>query len=93
MVASLIAELESFGVLDTVDGQLALQLARQVTATGATGVSSLSKEFRAVRADALAQGRRPEPDAQPAEPAEVDEVEEARRRRDAKTRAAAAAGS
>jgi hypothetical protein len=48
-------ELDEAGVLDTVAGHLALQLAAQVCASRDTGSAkaAASKEFRAVMADAL----------------------------------------
>lgn len=88
--ASVTRELTAAGVLETVEGQLAVQLARQMSAAGATGISGLSKEFRAVRAEALAQAKTPAA-GQGAAPADEpeDEVEKARRRRDEAREAAA----
>lgn len=63
--------------LDTVAGQLALELAAQVTAAGATGIAGLSKELRTVMDEALAG-------AKPKGPVIKDQVAEARKKRDAK---------
>lgn len=83
------AELEGAGRLECFNGQLALQLARKMSAVDATGVASLSKELRTVMDAALA-GANPAPADEPAEAApEVDEVQKARRRRDDIARAAA----
>lgn len=78
LVAELRRDLEEAGRLDTFAGQLAIELARKVSAVEATGVSGLSKELRVVRAEALAGA---EPVESAAEP-EEDEVEKARRRRE-----------
>ena len=83
LVASLRKELEDAGVLDTFGGQLALSLARKVSAVDATGVSGLSKELRNARAEALAGGTSA---AEPAEPSDPDD--ELRNKRDAKRQAA-----
>lgn len=80
LVVQLRGELEQAGRLDTVAGQLALALALQVTAAGATGIAGLSKELRTVRAEALAGT----PAAAPVTAEDEDEVERARRRREEK---------
>ena len=76
-------ELDEERALDTVLGQLTLQLAARVANATATesGFSTLVKEFRATRAEALGKTS---PEADP-----LDEVKE---RREAKARAAASAG-
>jgi hypothetical protein len=87
LVDSVHNELAEAGVADTFAGQLALQLARKMSAVDATGVAALSKELRLVMIEALADGKPSEP-----APEEVDdEVALARKAREAK--AAAAAGS
>ncbi|MGZ6788371.1 MAG: hypothetical protein ACXVGQ_00305 [Mycobacteriaceae bacterium] len=85
MVASVRRDLEGAGRLDTFAGQLALSLAKQVSRSDATGVSSLSKELRQVMSEALA-GAAPVPGAAESVPDEVDQMKE---RREAKARAAA----
>lgn len=84
LVASVEDELVSAGVLDTYPGQLAVELAKQMTASGVTGIASLSKELRTVMAAALA-GVTPAA----AESDDVDEVAKARKARESKARAAA----
>jgi hypothetical protein len=90
LVAAVRSELEETGRLETVAGQLALQLARKLVAVDASGVSGLSKELRAVRAEAL-DGvvlKQPESADEP-RPAEVDdEVTRARRQREEARQAA-----
>ena len=82
-------ELEKVGVVDTVDGQLALELARRLGSPDQTGLSTLSKEFRSVLAAAL--GGSTEPDGAAAEPvAEPDD--EVTRARIARAQAREAAG-
>lgn len=54
LVRSVRKELEDADRVDTFSGQLAIQLAKQVTAAGATGIASLSKELRLVMSEALA---------------------------------------
>ena len=83
LVASVRCKLTDANVLDTYPAQLAIELARQMTTAGATGIASLSKELRTVMAEAL----NTDP---PADRAEVeDEVDRARRARERKTRDAA----
>lgn len=68
-------ELEAAGVADTIDGQLALQLAVQMSGSEtAGGMSSLSKEFSRVKAEAL----------RGAVSAVTDPVDELQARREAK---------
>lgn len=71
------AELEAAGRLDTVIGQQAMVLARRIDGAAAletgSAVASLSREFRAVMAEALAGVR-----------AAADPVDELRARRDSK---------
>ncbi|WP_134740007.1 hypothetical protein [Nocardioides sp. 503] len=84
-------ELEKAGVVDTVEGQLTLQLARKLANPDESGISTLSKEFRAVRAEALEGSPEPAPtgDTPPAVDREDDEVTRARRAREQKLSAAA----
>lgn len=82
LVTELRKELTDAGRLETFAGQLAIALARQVTAVGATGVAGLSKELRAAKAEALA-GLEAPPADQPKDP-----DDELRERRDAKRAAA-----
>jgi hypothetical protein len=84
LVESVRRELGDAQRLDTVDGQLAIELAKQVTAAGATGIAGLSKELRTVMASAL-RGAEPRNE----QPARDDEVDKARRRREQKARQAA----
>lgn len=81
-------ELESAGKLETVLGQLSLQLARRLADSSAGNVSQLSKEFRALHEEALgtkkgADGIGSDAPATPAEPEEDpnDPVVRARRAR------------
>lgn len=73
-------------MIDTYSAQLALTLAQQIVATGATGISSMSKELRVVMGEALA-GARPQLGAVPDEP--EDEVQKAREARERTARNAA----
>lgn len=75
-------ELEAAGVVATVLGQLTLQLAKRVSTAGPaeSGFSTLVKEFRATRAEALKKAQ-----------SSVDPVDEVKRKREAKTRQAASA--
>lgn len=84
LVASVEGDLTAAGVIDTYPGQLAVELARQMVASGATGIASLSKELRTVMAAALAGVI---PAAAAAD--EVDEVARVRAARESKARAAA----
>lgn len=82
-------ELEVAGVLHTVNGQLALQLARQMANPEGTGLSALSKEFRAVMAAALEKRPTPEDPTEPEAPVQADdELDEIRRRREEARQAA-----
>lgn len=81
LVASVRAELEKADALDTFSGQLAIQLARKVSAADATGVASLSKELRLVMAEALGEQAGGEPESS-------DPDDELRKKRDAKREAA-----
>lgn len=85
LVASVRRDLEAAGVVDKYHGQLAIELARQMTAAGATGISSLSKELRVVMDVALA-GVAPKSGEGAVE---EDEVAKARQARERKTRNAA----
>lgn len=75
------AELTKAGALDTVDGQLALQLARKLADPDVAGFDRLMEKLRGVLADvrgtSVAGGEGPA--AEPAEP--DDEVTKARRAR------------
>jgi hypothetical protein len=84
-------ELVDAGALDTVDGQLALQIARRIVDPDGTGVSTLSKELRSLLAAAKAsRTAEPSPDGdKPGTSAATDPMDEIRKRRDAKARAAA----
>jgi predicted nucleic acid-binding Zn ribbon protein len=84
LIKTVTAELKAAGKLDSFDGQLAVELARQLT-QGASGIPSLSKELRAVMASALG-------DVSPAQQSVVeddDEVAKARSARERKAREAA----
>lgn len=85
-------ELTEAGVLESFDGQLAVELARRVSASGAAGVSGLVKELRQVMAKAKGE-KPPEPDDPEAEDLDTgpDELDELQRLRDEK-RAAAGLG-
>ena len=84
LVGSVMSELESARVLDSYAGQLAVELARQMTIAGATGIASMSKELRTVMADALAAAAPPAGAA-----ADDDEVAKARKARAEKAARAA----
>lgn len=77
LTATTAAELEAAGRLETVLGQQAMVLARRIDGAAAletgSAVASLSREFRAVMAEALAGVR-----------AAADPVDELRARRDSK---------
>lgn len=89
LVAAVRQQLEAADRLNTVAGQLAVQLAWKLISVDATGVSGLSKELRAVLAEALegtpATGGGDAGDEDGALP---DEVTAARRKRDAAREAA-----
>lgn len=89
LVSAVRAQLAAADRLDTVPGQLAVQLARKLVDVDATGVSGLSKELRAVLAEALEGYEPPAAGDQPAEAADVDdEVTRARRAREQARQAA-----
>jgi hypothetical protein len=92
LVKAVRKELTDAEALDTVAGQLALQVARRIAAPDGSGISALSKELRSLVAEAKGGGAQPgpEPEPTPAEPDE-DEVAKARRLR-AEQRAAAGLG-
>lgn len=85
LVDSVLRELEEADVAGSFAGQLALQLARKMTAVDATGVAGLSKELRQVMADALGTTSREPADCEdepdPLEAA-LDEVARKRANRD-----------
>lgn len=81
-------ELEKASVLDTVDGQIALQLARKLTDPNLAGFAGMAKELRAILRDAVGA---PVPSPDPVEPAEPDD-DEVTRARKARAQAREAAG-
>lgn len=83
LVRSVRKELEDADRLESFAGQLALQLAREMAAPGATGIAAMSKELRVVMADAL--GGRSGSQGEP----ESDVVNEIKERRERKAREAA----
>lgn len=83
LVSALRKELEEAGVLDTVDGQQALVLAKSMTKVDASGISGLSKELSRVKAAALGVSEGPAAADEPADP-----DDELRKKRDAKRQAA-----
>lgn len=87
LVVQVKADLEAAGRLDSFAGRLAVQLARNLSASDATGVAGLSKELRTVMAAAL-EGSQPAP-GEPAADA-PDAVDMMKERRDRKAREAAA---
>lgn len=86
LVRAVESELRQVGALETVDGQVALQLARRLATPDESGASSLAKELRASLTAAVVgkSGTAPEDSS-----AVDDEVEQARRRREAKAAKAA----
>lgn len=89
LVRAVAADLERCGVLDSYAGQLALQLARQMSTPGATGLPALSRVCT-VMTEALGPAA-PAPEA--VEPAAVeapDIVDEVRRKREQRQASAAA---
>jgi hypothetical protein len=66
LVRAVRKELEDAEALDTVAGQLALQIARRIANPECTGVSTLSKELRALLSGATR--RRPAPSRAPRRP-------------------------
>jgi hypothetical protein len=92
LVAAVYRELDEAGRLDSIAGQLALQLAAKMVDYDVSGSAALSKEFRSVLAEALASanaGGGPEAGS----PADDDELNEIARKRDEKRRAAAGEAS
>lgn len=87
LVRAVRQELLDAEALDTVAGQLALQMARRIADPEAAGISTLSKELRSLLAEAKgAAPAGPEPDPEPVE--EEDEVTKARRAREEARQAA-----
>lgn len=84
LVRSLRRELDDAGRLDTVAGQLAMTLAKQVVIAGVGGIAGLSKQLLQVRAEALRGAPQRDPRGRVVE----SELDKARRRREAKARAA-----
>ena len=74
------ADLATAGVADSVLGQVALEVARQLVKPGTTGISSLSKEFRLVVAEALA-GSESVKTEQPVGEDQMDQIKERRERK------------
>lgn len=89
LVRAVRKELLDADALDTVAGQLALQIARRIADPDGAGVSTLSKELRSLLTEAKGAVA-PEPDPTPT-PEPEDALEEVRRRR-AEQRAAAGLG-
>lgn len=89
LVKAVRKELAEADALDTVAGQLALQIARRIADPEGAGVSTLSKELRSLLAEATGGRPVPEPKGDAAEPDEDDEVTKARRAREDKLRQAA----
>lgn len=87
LVRAVRKELKGADALDTVAGQLALQVARRIADPDASGVSVLSKELRALLAEATGAKQPTPQDEPPAAPGE-DEVEKARRKREEARQAA-----
>jgi hypothetical protein len=87
LVKAVRIELEREGKVDTVDGQLALQLARRAADPTEPSLMSLSKEIRAVMAAAIGKPSAGADEA-PAAEAEDDDVSKARKARDRKRAAA-----
>lgn len=91
LVRAVRKELDEADALMTVAGQLALQVARRIADPEASGVSTLSKELRALLAEATAKQPAPsEPTPDPVDE-EDDEVTRARKAREAKLARAAQA--
>lgn len=84
LVAAIRTELVKLKKLDSVDGQLALELAIKITTPGMTGVAGLSKELRSVR-QTIRMSAAP---TKPSGPAPKDMVAEARKKREQKARQA-----
>lgn len=77
LIAAVRKKLEAAKRLDTVEGQMALVLAGQAAAHGATGVPGLIKELRTAMNEALAG-------TAPTEPVVEDQLAKARKARDRK---------
>lgn len=93
LVVAVQKELEHLSAVDTVDGQIAVHLARQVKAAKGSSASSLAKELRTVldRAAASAAPQPPAPEDPPTGPEpDDDEVTRLRRNRERKAREASA---
>jgi hypothetical protein len=86
LVEAVRKQLAEAGRLNTVDGQAALVLAKQATATGATGVSALIKEMRQVLSAAMVGVEAPSP---PGSVVPEDQLTKARKAREQKARQAA----
>jgi hypothetical protein len=91
LVRAVRKELADADALLTVAGQLALQVARRIADPDASGVSTLSKELRALLAEATASQPAPGGPAPDAAAEEDDEVTRARKAREAKLARAAQA--
>lgn len=89
LVRTVRLELEKADGTMTIAGQLALQVARRIANPDTTGISTLSKELRALVAEACGPTEPSDPPPGPAVKAEPDEVEKARRRREEKAAKAA----
>lgn len=85
LLAQVRKELGDLNKLDTVDGQLAVELAIQITTPGMTGVAGLSKELRSVRAQIRMTAPQPGPTPSP-----KDMIALAREKREQKARQAKA---
>ncbi|HEY9352586.1 MAG TPA: hypothetical protein VIP28_05020 [Nocardioides sp.] len=91
LVRAVRMELEAARALDTVAGQLALQLARRIANPDEAGLSALSKELRSLLAEAKGAAVVPaDPAAEAESEDEDDEVTRVRKIREAKAAAAAA---
>jgi hypothetical protein len=84
LVEAIRKELGKLKQLDTVEGQLAIELAIKITTPGMTGVAGLSKELRSVRSQIRQSAAPPAP----AGPGPKDMVAQARERREQKARQA-----
>jgi hypothetical protein len=91
LVTAVRRELVEARALQTVDGQIALQLARKVVDVAASGISPLARELRVVLDRAKAAGAKPPGDDDAGhheEPSAEDEVARARRLREEARQAA-----
>jgi hypothetical protein len=91
LVRAVRKELATAKATDTVDGQLALQVARRISHPDTAGISTLSKELRALIAAAKAEAPAGPAPAEPEPVEEDDEVTRARKAREAKLARAAEA--